>query len=174
MPALADYYVSKRDGWLVAVIWGATALGLAALLPALHAVRSEPLGRLGLLAMCAGLGFGPWVLYATGYTFEPAALLIRCGLFRWRLPFAEISHVEPSRNPLSSPACSLDRLLIQYGKRKIMISPADRARFLRRLAAVCPHLRLVGERLEAADVSGITAAQLRSQHSEPAGGLRRR
>jgi hypothetical protein len=173
MPTLADYYVSKRDAWLVAVIWGASALGLAALLPALHVVRSEPLGRLGLLALCGGLGFGPWVLHATGYTFEPATLLIRSGPFRWRVPFAEISRVEPSRNPLSSPACSLDRLLIKYGKRKIMISPADRAGFLRRLAAVCPHLRLVGEQLGAADVAGITGVQLRAQLPEGAGGVRR-
>jgi len=144
-----DYYVSKRDGWLIAVIWGATALGLAALLPALHSVR-EPLGRLGFLALCAGLGLGPWVLYATGYAFEPATLLIRSGPFRWRISFAEISRVEPSRNPLSSPACSLDRLLIQYGKRQVMVSPADRAGFLSRLAAVCPQLRLAGERLGAA------------------------
>jgi Bacterial PH domain len=173
MPTLADYYVSKRDGWLVAVIWGATALGLAALLPALNAARSEPLARLGLLAMCAGLGIGPWVLYRTGYAFEHATLRISCGLFRWRVPFAEISRVEPSRNPLSSPACSLDRFVIQYGKREIMISPADREGFLRRLAAVCPHLRLVGERLGAADVDDITATQLHAQRSESAGGLLR-
>jgi len=174
MPELADYYVSKRDGWLVAVIWGATAVGLAALLPALHAVRSEPFGGLGFLALCAALGFGPWVLHATGYTFEPTSLLIRSGPFRWRVAFVEISSVEPSRNPLSSPACSLDRLLIQYGKRQIMISPANRAGFLRGLAAVCPHLRLAGERLKAPDVSGITTVQHRAQHSEPTGGLQRR
>jgi len=148
-----DYYVSKRDGWLVAVIWGSVALGLTALLPALYAARSEPLGVLALLAACAGLGIGPWVLYGTGYRFEPDMLLVHCGPFRWRIPFAEISRVEPSRNPLSSPACSLDRLLIQYGSRQIMVSPADRAGFLSRLAAVCPQLRLAGERLGAAGSS---------------------
>jgi hypothetical protein len=42
--------------------------------------------------------------------------------------------VVPTRNPLSSPALSLDRLRIEYGQgRAIMISPADKGPFLRAL-----------------------------------------
>jgi hypothetical protein len=62
---------------------------------------------------------------------------------------AVTSGVERSSNPLSSPACSLDRLLIQYGKRQIMVSPAERAEFPSRLAALSPQLHLAGERLRA-------------------------
>jgi len=143
----SDYFVSKRDGWLVAVIWGAALLGFAALLPALFVGWGEPVARAAVLAGVGALGLGPWVLYGTGYAFERDALTIRSGPFRWRVPFAEIHCVEPSQNPLSSPACSLDRLLIQYGTRRIMVSPLDRNGFLRRLAAMCPQLRLEGEDL---------------------------
>ena len=43
----------------------------------------------------------------------------------------DITSVRRTRNPLSSPALSMDRLSIRYGKgRRIMISPADQAGFL--------------------------------------------
>jgi hypothetical protein len=39
--------------------------------------------------------------------------------------------VESTRNPASSPALSLDRLLIRYGGgSEIMVSPADKAGFM--------------------------------------------
>lgn len=144
---MSSYYVSKRDGWLVAVIWGASALATAALAPVLWVARFEPLAWLGGVAGAVGMGLGPWILYGTGYVFESDHLLVRSGPFRWRIPFSEISFVEPSANPLSSPACSLDRLLIQYGPRQILVSPADRLGFLSRLAGLCPQLLLEGERL---------------------------
>lgn len=150
MTRSADTFVSKRDDWLVAVIWIASAVGVVALVPVVWAARCEPRLLLGVGPGLLALGLGPWVLYGTAYTFAGEQLLIRSGPFRWRIPFAEIVGVEPSSNPLSSPACSLDRLLIQYGKRRIMVSPLDRAGFLSRLATLCPQLRLEGERLVAA------------------------
>ena len=147
MPSATDYFVSKRDRWLVGVIWTSVLVGIAALTPALFAVCSQPLTLAVIVAGILALGFGPWVLYATGYAFERDILSVRGGPFRWRVPFAEIQLVKPSNNPLSSPACSLDRLLIEYGNRKIMVSPLDRLGFLSRLAAACPHLQRSGERL---------------------------
>jgi hypothetical protein len=47
------------------------------------------------------------------------------------VPIDSIEKVEATRSPLSSPALSLDRLRINYGKRRIMVSPSDRAGFLR-------------------------------------------
>jgi hypothetical protein len=46
----------------------------------------------------------------------------------------DIRTVTPTRNPLSSPALSLDRLRIDYGRgRRIMVSPRDPGAFLREL-----------------------------------------
>jgi hypothetical protein len=58
-------------------------------------------------------------------------LRVACGPFRWKVPIDSIEKVEATRSPLSSPALSLDRLRINYGKRRIMVSPSDRAGFLR-------------------------------------------
>jgi len=147
MHSLSDSFVSKRDGWLVALIWGASTIGVAVLVPLLWVSCSEPLALWVALALIPTLGLGPWVLYSTRYTFDQDALRIRSGPFRWRVPFDEIRAVDPSSSPLSSPACSLDRLLIEYGERRIMVSPLDRAGFLRELAARCPQVRLEGESL---------------------------
>ncbi|MFQ5610075.1 MAG: PH domain-containing protein [Woeseiaceae bacterium] len=43
--------------------------------------------------------------------------------------------MQPTRNPLSSPALSLDRLKITYGpkNRKVLVSPADKESFVQAL-----------------------------------------
>ncbi|HSM31493.1 MAG TPA: PH domain-containing protein [Woeseiaceae bacterium] len=71
------------------------------------------------------------MLVGTHYTVDGSTLRIACGPFRWTVPIDAIESVEATRNPLSSPALSLDRLRIDYGKRRIMVSPADKSGFLK-------------------------------------------
>ena len=130
---MTERFVSKRDGWLVAVLWAASLVdfGVAAWL--WLGPRGAP-AFVAPLLLAAGV-FQLHVLYATDYVVESDALRIRASFLRWRVPLAAIESIEPTRNPLSSPACSLDRLLIRYAGRRIMISPADQAAFLRALAS---------------------------------------
>jgi hypothetical protein len=79
------------------------------------------------------IGLIVWLLRTTDYTLSDSDLRIRSGPFGWRVSLADITSLTPTRNPLSSPALSLDRLRIQYGHRSIMISPEDREGFLREL-----------------------------------------
>jgi len=52
------------------------------------------------------------------------------------VPIGEITSIPPTQSPLSSPACSLGRLRIEYGRsRSILISPKNREDFLRELEA---------------------------------------
>jgi hypothetical protein len=85
-----------------------------------------------------------WILYGTYYTLTARDLIIRSGPFRWTIPFHFITKVFPTTNPLSSPACSLDRLHIgrQGSRFGIMISPLDKPRFLRDLQTRMPSLQL--------------------------------
>lgn len=134
----AERFVSKRDAWLVAVLWGASLVDFAVAAGLLLGVRGAP-AFVAPLLLVAG-AFQLHALYGTDYRFEGDVLRIRASIFRWRVPLAAIDSVEPTRNPLSSPACSLDRLLLRYGGKRIMISPADQAGFLRALAARAPQL----------------------------------
>ena len=130
---MSERFVSKRDAWLVAVLWSASLVDFALAAWLGLGVHAAP-AFVAPLLLAAG-AFQLHVLYATDYTLEGDTLRIRASLFRWRVPLAAIDSIEPTRNPLASPACSLDRLLIRYGERRIMISPLDRAGFLRALAA---------------------------------------
>jgi hypothetical protein len=138
----AERFVSKRDAWLVAVLWGASLVDFAVAAWLWSAPRDAP-AFVAPLLVAAGL-FQLHALYATDYTLEGDALRIRASFFRWRVPLAAIEAIEPTRNPLSSPACSLDRLLIRYGKKRIMISPLDQDGFLRALVQRAPQLERGG------------------------------
>jgi hypothetical protein len=68
---------------------------------------------------------------STRYTLTDEYLLVKCGPFSWSIPLRDIYEIEPTRNPMSSPALSLDRLLVRYGGgAELMISPADKAGFM--------------------------------------------
>ncbi|WP_171258493.1 PH domain-containing protein, partial [Acinetobacter pittii] len=58
-------------------------------------------------------------------------------VFRWKININDITRIEPTHNPLSSPALSLDRLKIYYRKdgrvATVMISPKDKESFLNTL-----------------------------------------
>ncbi len=132
-------YPSKRDAWLVLVIWLAIGGTMAASFGASRALPPiEAAFALGASVLV--VAFMLSVLYGTFYQFEGDTLRIRSGPFRMNVPLAEVRAVTPTRNPLSSPACSLDRLRIEYGTRSVMISPADKEGFLATLRARCPLL----------------------------------
>jgi len=128
----ARRFKSKVDRWmqvlLVIIIFGqAFALGSAAM------QAGDPLVMTGLvLTMIIVAVLMVWLLTGTYYTVDRGFIRIASGPFRWKVPIDKITAVEETRSPLSSPALSLDRIRIRYGKwRQIMISPADKAGFLK-------------------------------------------
>jgi hypothetical protein len=142
-------YETKRDAWITALIWGGALLSAYAGFAQFENTTPLLLRVATLILLVSVAGFMLWVLYRTDYTLTDKTLLIRCGPFRYRVPLVEIDSVRPSRNPLSSPACSLDRVSIKWnGERKrILISPSEKAKFLRELGGRCPQLRPEGEGL---------------------------
>lgn len=138
---MASSYKSKTDTWLIAVLAGAMVVSLFG---GVAALLADSRSGWWVLAMCLGLGVAlpVWLLLGTGYRLESGRLHVRGGPFRWSIPLREITAITPTRNPLSSPALSLDRLRIEYGRGKaIMISPRDRERFLREIEAARRHAR---------------------------------
>lgn len=91
--------------------------------------------------------------YPLYYKITCDELVIRCGLVvNEHIRLSSIVRVQPTRNPLSAPAWSLDRLrvayLVQGRERFTLISPTDKSAFLRDLAAVTEGLTWNGECLE--------------------------
>jgi hypothetical protein len=74
------------------------------------------------------------ILIRTHYTIAEGSLKIVCGPVWRTVPIDSIRSVRSTRNPLSSPALSLDRLRIEYGNgRSVMISPDDKDNFMQAL-----------------------------------------
>ncbi len=135
-------YPSKRDAWLVVVLWG----GVVAIFGSTLTVWSTSEPWVSRVVMTILLGAVAalilWITYGTQYIFTAHELLIRSGPFRWRIPLREIAEISPTSSPLSGPACSLDRLCVRYGaeKRSILISPQDKEAFLAALVVREPGL----------------------------------
>lgn len=121
---------SKVDVWLVLVLVGVPVLVLEFLLDG-SGVDDRATTLLAVLIGAVVLGIFLWLYLSTRYTLTGEFLLVKSGPFFWSIPLCEIYAIEPTRNLLSSPALSLDRLLIRYGGgAELMISPADKAGFM--------------------------------------------
>jgi hypothetical protein len=124
-------FKSKIDRWLLYLLIAVMVFEVVVMSAAATQVDSPLEATILIIAALVIVGLLGSMLIGTHYTVDGNTLRIACGPFRWRVPVDAIESVEPTRNPLSSPALSLDRLRIQYGKRRIMISPADKAGFLK-------------------------------------------
>lgn len=122
-------YPSKVDRWLAIVLLAAVLVTAASAVTLLRA------GEWAIALLMVGVWVGvALVAVPVSYALTPAELIVRAGLIRWRVPLDGIRRVYPTRNPLSSPAWSLDRLAVEYGaSRVLLISPARKAEFLRDL-----------------------------------------
>ena len=122
---------SKVDWW-IRLLLGIAIAGIFVGSATVILEGADPVETtIALLACIAGFVLIVWVLIGTHYTVDRGTIIVRAGPMRWKIPIDEITAVEATKSPLSSPALSLDRLRIRYGKRRrIMISPADKAGFL--------------------------------------------
>jgi membrane protein YdbS with pleckstrin-like domain len=129
------YFRTKHDFGLGLLIWGILFL---ATIPAIVQKATPALAIMIVVILFAG-----WIWFGTGYEILDDELRIRCGPFRQRIPLQEIREIKRTRSPLSSPACSLDRIEIKYGKSKrVMISPADKENFIKTIIQKSPQIQL--------------------------------
>jgi hypothetical protein len=129
--SMADtVYRSQVDSWLL-VVFALSALAAVGACLSLLFYGSYLEWMVGALTLGLGIGLPLWILQSTTYTVTTGFLVIRSGPFHWGVPLRQIKKITPTRNPLSSPALSLDRLRIEYSDVKaIMISPENRKEFL--------------------------------------------
>lgn len=121
-------FPSKVDPWLV------VALGAGLVFPLVMGVQLLFLSKTAAF-VCFGSSLFVLVLLGVAvvpcrYRLEADHLLIRAGMLRWKVPYKDIKALERTRNPLSSPALSLDRLRIDHARGWVMVSPARQADFI--------------------------------------------
>jgi hypothetical protein len=126
-------YRSRIDRFVsVPAVGLVLAMGLGA-----KTALSHPGSGAGLVLAIVGplsLGLVAWTLFGTYYALDDTRLTVRGGPFSWQIDLRDVHSVTPTRNPLSSPALSLDRLRIDYGQgRSLMVSPREKEAFVRDL-----------------------------------------
>ena len=127
---------SKIDLWILILLLSAVALcgWILADYWTLLLRRGWLLASLLAVPLAIGIVLPLWIVTSLKYYLSDRSLRVRCGPFQWRIAISDIKGVDPTRNSVSSPALSLDRLRIEYGAgRAVLISPEPREEFLRQL-----------------------------------------
>lgn len=83
----------------------------------------------------------------TKYIVTDTVLIVSVGFFMNRtIPIQEIKCIYKTSTPFGSPALSLDRIEILYGKsRSLVISPKDQTIFVKHLQKINPNIKYFGK-----------------------------
>ena len=132
-------FYSKVSPLLVAIVTVSFFAPLVPMFSKNMALESKPL-PFGLLVVI--YGFVMHMFYNTHYTIRDNMLHVQSGFIKYRaIDITTIKSIEPSRNLLSSPAPSFDRIKVRYGKwSMILLSPKDKKGFTEALASINPEI----------------------------------
>jgi hypothetical protein len=143
------FFSSKRDAWLVGILWLVILISVAGAI----FVLTLSLSIVSLFVqevMWFGMGaFTLSILRSTNYTIKTDSLIVRSGPFKWTIQFNDIDEVVPSRKAWASAALSMDRLFVDHKGPAggTYISPDDKQHFLETLADRASSLRLEEDRV---------------------------
>ena len=129
-------FKSKVDLWLATTLWGSVVI-------CFFPVFTED-GLLIGLAIGITMATFIFLLWVnTKYYIRDEYVVIK-GIFKDTLiPIASITSVRPTRNPISAPALSIDRLEINHGKYEFaLISPLEKERFMEELLKINPQIKM--------------------------------
>lgn len=106
-------------------------------------LNEEP-SWIGILILLPSIFFVVHMFLTTKYTIESDELTIKCGfLFNKTIDIKTIKKITETNNPLSSPATSLDRLEINYGKcDTVIISPKKKKEFIENITTLNPNVEV--------------------------------
>lgn len=89
-----------------------------------------------------------YIIFETQYTIDNKVLFVKCGfLYNMKLSIDKIKSIKATGNLIASPAPSLDRIELTYGKYgSLIISPKDKFGFIDELTRINPNIenKLVG------------------------------
>lgn len=107
-------------------------------------VVTNPVNWLALMVLLLCLLFIIHLFTSISYTIIEDELKVKAGfLVNTKIPISSIHKIKETNNLISSPAASLDRLEIFYGKYdSIIISPLDKNEFIQDLLKINPNIEV--------------------------------
>ena len=128
-------FKSKIDWWFGLILVYPIFLSITALL------EGEWIGLLGLAGV---VGFILILSKTTQYIINENQLIVKSTwIVNQRIDISKITKIEKSNSILSSPALSLDRLLVRYNKYdEVLISPKEKKEFIDELLKINPNIEI--------------------------------
>lgn len=82
------------------------------------------------------------LFFGTKYVIEKDELIVYGGIYKKRIPIKQIRSLRPTKNPLSAPAMSIDRIEITFDPhiQVILVSPKERELFVKKLLEINPSI----------------------------------
>lgn len=122
-------FPSKKDFWLSLLIWGTIVICTVPIFTEKEWAVLFIMFPIDIILI--------WFWFTTGYRLEGENLIIKYGPFKKIIPVMEITRIRATKNPLSAPALSIDRLEITYGRYDMaLISPKEKQDFVWRLLEI--------------------------------------
>lgn len=84
------------------------------------------------------------IFFGTKYVIDGEELIIYGGIYKKKIAINQITSLRSTKNPLSAPAMSLDRVEITYNPHMqlALVSPKDKETFIKKLLEVNPAIKL--------------------------------
>lgn len=138
-------YKSKKDQWLVWITWFSNIVIIVSVIYLFYIEGITTYSLVYGISMILVVLFLYYLLNLTYYVITDTEIRVRSFFFKWNIRIDTIKKIFPTNNMLSSPALSLDRLMIIYGdEKKIMISPENKTEFLNDVATRNTNLQIEG------------------------------
>ena len=129
---------SRVDLWLV-------LLSVVPCVLLVYPARAASQGMVWVpLVILLPVGAFVWMLRSTVYVASGTTLTARCMGSTRRIPLQSITALRASRDPLSAPALSLDRIAVLHGGGTLLVSPADRPGFVQAILVSAPAISVEG------------------------------
>ena len=128
-------YKSKIDLWLL----------IPFLIPIYFGITNlTSNNRMGWIIIVATIAFVVFMYRSTYYIIENSKLIVRSMfIVHEKIDISTIKKIYKTKNPLSSPALSLDRIAIVYNKfDEILISPIDKRQFVDDLLKINSEIKI--------------------------------
>lgn len=121
---------SKIDIWLLLVFIFVIATSVLAIVTLAMRPNFQQSWVPIAISIVLGIGFPISAIFATYYSIDDNKLFIRSSIFTWEIPIEDIQTVKEQKVLTSSPALSMDRILITYRGGQVAISPKQKSEFL--------------------------------------------
>lgn len=133
-------FASKKDTFYSLIVWGTVIFAFLVIILSFSlniiAVLSSVLGLLGIVLLF-------WLWFGTNYRVEKEHIQIKYGPFKKKVTIQDINSISKRKSILATPALSIDRLVLKYGKYdEMLLSPKNEKKFIELLITKNPRIKL--------------------------------